>query len=137
MKIHFPTYTFTSCHVCVYNVDLLSVVTQTHVRCLQVPVLLVRGDGIIYATGLTFTYTPEPGASSTSSRLSDSIMWHTPETGLVSSVSRHSDSVPWHANPPAGRVSPRTLGFLQPPPAHTANGGYSGLTASDRFINVS
>lgn len=27
----------------------------------QVPVALVRNDGIIYATALTFTYTPEPG----------------------------------------------------------------------------
>ncbi|PIK43190.1 Su(H) [Apostichopus japonicus] len=27
----------------------------------QVPVMLVRSDGIIYPTGLTFTYTPEPG----------------------------------------------------------------------------
>lgn len=30
----------------------------------QVPISLVRNDGIIYATGLTFTYTPEPGPRS-------------------------------------------------------------------------
>lgn len=29
----------------------------------QVPIILVRHDGIIYNSGLTFTYTPEPGAN--------------------------------------------------------------------------
>ena len=33
----------------------------------QVPVSLVRNDGVIYATGLSFTYTPEPGPRSKSS----------------------------------------------------------------------
>jgi len=110
-----------------------------HVCWRQVPVLLVRGDGIIYATGLTFTYTPEPGAvtppssnsSSSSSRLGDSVMWRAAEQ---LSSQRRNDSVPlWHA--PSGRVSPHTHGALQPPPAHTANGGY--VTATDRFIDVS
>ena len=33
----------------------------------QVPVSLVRNDGVIYATGLTFTFTPEPGPRTKSS----------------------------------------------------------------------
>lgn len=37
----------------------------------QVPISLVRNDGIIYATGLTFTYTPEPGPRPTCPTVSD------------------------------------------------------------------
>lgn len=37
----------------------------------QVPITLVRNDGIIYNTGLTFTYTPEPCASTATSLMSD------------------------------------------------------------------
>ena len=33
----------------------------------QVPISLVRNDGVIYASGLTFTYTPEPGPRTKSS----------------------------------------------------------------------
>ena len=38
---------------------------------LQVAVSLVRNDGVIYATGLTFTYTPEPGPRTHSAQASD------------------------------------------------------------------
>lgn len=50
---------------------------------LQVPVSLVRNDGIIYATGLTFTYTPEPGPR--------------PTIPPVNDVMRPADAAPsWH-----------------------------------------
>ena len=92
----------------------------------QVPVFLVRGDGIIYATGLTFTYTPEPGESS-------------PSSSLRSRHTGHTDSVTFHTPATAGLASAAPCGVLQPPPAHIANGGggYSVLTASDRFVDVS
>lgn len=43
----------------------------------QVPVSLVRTDGIIYATGLTFTYTPEPGPRPHCPSVTEDIMGRT------------------------------------------------------------
>lgn len=43
----------------------------------QVPVSLVRTDGIIYATGLTFTYTPEPGPRPHCPAVTEDIMGRT------------------------------------------------------------
>uniref|UniRef100_A0A1A9Z986 Suppressor of hairless protein n=1 Tax=Glossina pallidipes TaxID=7398 RepID=A0A1A9Z986_GLOPL len=47
----------------------------------QVPISLVRNDGIIYATGLTFTYTPEPGPRT-----------HCTQTEEVMRGSRHNNN---------------------------------------------
>lgn len=48
------------CYVTLRCIPLRYVVSQVR-QPTQVPISLVRNDGIIYATGLTFTYTPEPG----------------------------------------------------------------------------
>ncbi|KAG2466258.1 SUH protein, partial [Polypterus senegalus] len=54
----------------------------------QVPVTLVRNDGIIYSTSLTFTYTPEPGprphcnAAGAILRANSSLMMTSNETSL-------------------------------------------------------
>lgn len=56
-----------------YQIQVLFMNTESRIQTIilpqvrqptQVPVSLVRNDGIIYATGLTFTYTPEPGPRS-------------------------------------------------------------------------
>ena len=55
----------------------------------QVPVSLVRNDGIIYATGLTFTYTPEPGPRThcpTADDIMRGNMGHTDGLGLTNNA---------------------------------------------------
>jgi recombining binding protein (suppressor of hairless) len=87
---------------------------------LQVPVLLVRNDGIIYATGLTFTYTPEPGtAAQPSSSLSSVRARHHNDSFLRHSAS--SGSVTNANGCRSGADDP----LLPPPPAHLSNGTYS------------
>lgn len=55
----------------------------------QVPISLVRNDGIIYATGLTFTYTPEPGPRPTCSQANEVMRARLSQT---STASNHNNS---------------------------------------------
>lgn len=57
----------------------------------QVPVSLVRNDGIIYATGLTFTYTPEPGPRPHCTP-ADEIMRQGQRTAAVAAVAAQAQS---------------------------------------------
>lgn len=66
----------------------------------QVPVSLVRSDGVIYSTGLTFTYTPEPGQVQPNTAARDIMRQSsTFEAVVPSSVS------PQNVNPGAGASS--------------------------------
>ena len=56
----------------------------------QVPVSLVRNDGVIYATGLTFTYTPEPGPRSKCNSAEEIMRNKEP----VGTISRVQDTLP-------------------------------------------
>ena len=76
----------------------------------QVPVSLVRNDGIIYATGLTFTYTPEPGPRSVHCTTSDPDM----RTSIPGQMHR-SDPAAGHMGfpDPSNQVPPPNY-----PPSH-------------------
>lgn len=56
---------------------------------------LVRNDGIIYATGLTFTYTPEPGPR--------------PGCPPVDDVMRPEPAASWHHDAHAHRLPDNSL----------------------------
>lgn len=82
----------------------------------QVPVSLVRHDGVIYATNLTFTYTPEPGPRQNCNPADDVMrpplhrsLMDTPASGITH---------PHHASPPNPHVP---LQFEPSQPLHTTN----------------
>ncbi|XP_051940560.1 recombining binding protein suppressor of hairless-like isoform X1 [Hippocampus zosterae] len=60
----------------------------------QVPVTLVRNDGIIYATSLTFTYTSEPGPRPHCSVAEAILRTHTSSSSTASSSQTSSSSPP-------------------------------------------
>lgn len=58
----------------------------------QVPISLVRTDGIIYATGLTFTYTPEPGPRPHCGPADDVMRRHNNNNNLTNNNNNNSSS---------------------------------------------
>lgn len=73
----------------------------------QVPVTLVRNDGIIYSTTLTFTYTPEPGPRPHCSAAG--AILRASNTGLLSttgnSAGGNGETAPYGANSTANAVT--------------------------------
>ena len=70
------THTYTHWHYVIHrsedsimavipDVSQFSIGQSQKSEALRVPLFLVRIDGVIYATGMTFTYAAEPGSYST------------------------------------------------------------------------
>lgn len=81
----------------------------------QVPVTLVRSDGIIYSTALTFTYTPEPGPRP-----------HCSAAGAILRSHSTSSSSPVSSSSPSSSLG--GLGDVQGPYSSCDSGMSSGVS---------
>ncbi|MEQ2189463.1 hypothetical protein GOODEAATRI_025578, partial [Goodea atripinnis] len=80
----------------------------------QVPVSLVRNDGIIYPTGLTFTYTPEPGPRP-----------HCCATGIILRSNSNASSSPASSSSPSSSMGGHGDGHRA---SNCSDSGVSALT---------
>lgn len=97
----------------------------------QVPISLVRNDGIIYATGLTFTYTPEPGPRPHCTQAED-VMRTRLNNNNINAMSNNNNSVgggsahsPGDATLNANHMQQQTLPSMSEVQWNTHGGGLS------------
>ncbi|XP_047737760.1 recombining binding protein suppressor of hairless isoform X3 [Hyalella azteca] len=88
-----------------------------------VPITLVRNDGIIYATNLTFTYTPEPGPRQHCPQ-ADAIM--RPHRAPLAAAQQHGDLPGLQSSPPANPLVPLQFEPSQPLPPQALSQQHGG-----------